>query len=195
MDKKERFVMAYNYLKSKGSIHCQRDLSKCMGAAEGNVSRALKGDPKVLTDSFLVRFNTAFDYIFSMEWLANGDGEMLLKDLATPSPQQQPEPQSTGIDNLLEILSHSIRSVNDLHEQIKKELAEIQTVKSELQQARNDFRDAAYRLTQHLTAATLHPQPTYIGIAADNPSDIPDTLLADYPFEIGAAETSIRKNI
>ncbi len=48
-----------------------------MGATPPNVSSALKGDGKVLTDKFLLRFNAAYDNLFDKNWLLTGDGEML----------------------------------------------------------------------------------------------------------------------
>lgn len=77
MDKKERLNKAYNYLKSQGVVHTQKDVSEKMGATAPNVSSALKGVDAVLTDKFLSRFNEAFGNIFSDEWLISGIGDML----------------------------------------------------------------------------------------------------------------------
>jgi hypothetical protein len=43
------------------------------------VSSAFNGDEKCLTDRFLHRFNNAFCGIFNLDWLINGNGDMLLK--------------------------------------------------------------------------------------------------------------------
>lgn len=77
MNKKDRFNQAFAHLKSIGLIHTQKDLADKMKSTQANVSSALKGKEKVLTDNFLVRLNEAFDNIFSREWLLNGEGEML----------------------------------------------------------------------------------------------------------------------
>ena len=80
MDKRERFNAAFDYLKSHGLFHTQKELAEKMGAAAPNVSSALKGDPKILTDRFLHRFNNAFGDIFSLEWLCLGEGVMVAGD-------------------------------------------------------------------------------------------------------------------
>ena len=77
MDKKERLNEAFNYLKSKGLVHTQRDVAEKMGATPQNVSLALRGTPAVLTDRFPMRFNNAYFRMFNLDWLITGIGEML----------------------------------------------------------------------------------------------------------------------
>lgn len=69
MDKNERLGNAIGYLRSKGKIHTQKDVAMVMGATPANVSGALKGNEKILTDNFLRRFNRAFGNIFNMDYL------------------------------------------------------------------------------------------------------------------------------
>lgn len=42
-----------------------------------SLSRALNGDNLYLTDSFLEKFNRAFEYPFNQMWLISGEGDML----------------------------------------------------------------------------------------------------------------------
>lgn len=77
MDKAKRLKIAFQHLKDSGIIHTQKDVADRMGATPPNVSSALKGDEKFLTDNFLKRFNSAFRGIFNEDWLINGYGEML----------------------------------------------------------------------------------------------------------------------
>lgn len=50
MSKQERLKTAFQYLKSIGAVHTQKDVAEAMGASEPNVSSAFKGVEKVLTD-------------------------------------------------------------------------------------------------------------------------------------------------
>ncbi len=156
MDKKERMNEAFKLLKSRGLIHTQRDLAEQMVAAEGNISRALKGDPKVLTDQFLMRFTQAYPGIFSLEWLLNGSGEMLQAPEKQTEMKMVTSPNSEMTDGLIELYARMIRGVDDLRVQLKDELSEVVAVKSELQQARDDFRDATTRLTQILSHVNIN---------------------------------------
>lgn len=75
--REERLVAAYDYLKSKGMAHKQQDIAEAMNTNKSNISHALNGDQRFLTDSFLRRFNAAYGNIFNDKWLVEGTGEML----------------------------------------------------------------------------------------------------------------------
>ncbi len=77
MDRNDRLKEAFEFLRSNGKVHTQKDLAVQMGATRPNVSGAFKGDPKILTDKFIKRFNNAFGDIFNLNWLLEGEGEML----------------------------------------------------------------------------------------------------------------------
>lgn len=87
MNKSDNIKTAFEFLRSVGLIHTQKDLSLRMKASEGNISKALKGDPKILTDKFIKRFNNAFDDIFNLNWLLDGEGEMLNAEAANSNTQ------------------------------------------------------------------------------------------------------------
>ena len=68
---------AFEYLTSKGYISTQKELARKMQATPQNVSRALSGDEKVVTEKFMTRLNLAMDGMFRIPWLLNGEGQML----------------------------------------------------------------------------------------------------------------------
>lgn len=82
MDKKERMNAAFNYLRDHGYLHTQKDMADAIGSTAPNVSRMLKGDPKVLTDNICVRVQRSYGCI-SANWLMHGEGEMLVADEPT----------------------------------------------------------------------------------------------------------------
>ncbi len=79
MERKDRLKAAFDFLRSHGKVHTQIDVANAIGASRSNVSSAFNGDGKCLTDRFLHRFNNAFNGIFNLDWLINGNGDMLLK--------------------------------------------------------------------------------------------------------------------
>ena len=81
MTKSERFGKAVNYLRMQGMVAKNEDVAIKMGADPSNVSRSVKGTGGYPSDSFLRRFNTAFDNIFNSKWLLNGEGDMFNKDI------------------------------------------------------------------------------------------------------------------
>ena len=83
-ERASRLQSAYGELLKRKLASTKKDIAEKMGASAPNVSSAFSGDPRVLTDRFLSRFNAAFDNLFSLEWLLSGKGEMLKE----PSVQQ-----------------------------------------------------------------------------------------------------------
>ena len=77
MEKVERFKLAYEYLRSLGIVHKQKDISEAMNVAASNISHAFKGNPRFLTDKFLIRFNSFYNGIFNEDWLTSGEGSHL----------------------------------------------------------------------------------------------------------------------
>lgn len=98
MDRLERFRSAILYLKGQGRVSTKKSIAEAMGASASNVTTAINtGDPKVLTDQFLLRFSRAFDGVFSTEWLISGVGEMLASN--KPEPEPVKESPAPAIDN------------------------------------------------------------------------------------------------
>lgn len=88
MKRNERLKKAFEYAKSRGVVHTQKDAAQLMGATPQNFSGALNGDPRCLTDKFLQRFNEAFGNVFNLDWLLTGEGEMLMNgERPTPAPK------------------------------------------------------------------------------------------------------------
>ncbi len=75
----ERLNQAVRYLVWKGYVSIQatqKDIAERMGTTTSNVSAALKGSERFLTEGFVNRFSNAFKGIFNEKWIINGDGTM-----------------------------------------------------------------------------------------------------------------------
>ena len=129
MNRLDRLKKAIEYLTNNGYIHFQTDIAKRMDSHPKPVSKACKGDERYLTDKFLVRFNVAFGNIFNIDWLQNGNGEMLSPD---PKPQSVVNSQNTVQNNsslsfgntdiekeLIEQLKRKDEQLNEQAQQIK----------------------------------------------------------------------------
>lgn len=107
MDKKERLTQAVNYLKMQGVIKTQDDIAIAMKASRSNVSAAINGAPKVLTDNFILRFATVYKDYLSMDWLMYGKGEMVLGAEHHVTPD--------GDNKLVALLMETLRKQNEQH--------------------------------------------------------------------------------
>lgn len=134
MDKKDRFKNAFNYLKSKGYIHTQKDLADLMKSSPTNISSALKGIESVLTDRFLIRFNKTFDCVFNQNWLLNDEGDMLA---SSPIKQEVSGDNNTAVagngnhvnaSSLIEELTAQRKLTEKAQEQIDRLLSIIEKI-------------------------------------------------------------------
>lgn len=76
-----RLQQAYDYLRNHGIVHTQKQVADKMSSTPQNVSAALNG--KNLSPHYIRRFNHAFGDIFNLDWLLNGEGEMLANNNTT----------------------------------------------------------------------------------------------------------------
>lgn len=125
-----RLNKGFEYLRNIGMVHTQADVAKAMGASRPNVSSALKGDEKVLTDKFLKRFANAFD-VLSQDWLLTGEGPMLTSDLSGSVHQQSSgdnSPNVNGSGNVVGGVGGG--AVEDMATALRKALGTIETQSS-----------------------------------------------------------------
>ena len=70
---------AYEYLRFQGLAGTQEDVADMLKRQRTNVSSALNGNPKYLTDRFIEDFCKTFGTI-NPNWLITGEGSMLISD-------------------------------------------------------------------------------------------------------------------
>lgn len=79
MERSERMKKAYEYLRFQGLAGTQEDVADMLNRQRTNVSSALNGNPKYLTDKFIEDFCKTFGAI-NPNWLITGEGSMLISD-------------------------------------------------------------------------------------------------------------------
>lgn len=125
-----RLNKGFEYLRNIGMVHTQADVAKAMGASRPNVSSALKGDEKVLTDKFLKRFANAFD-VLSQDWLLTGEGPMLTSDLSASVHQQSTGDNSPNVNDTGNVVGGvGGGAVEDMAMALRKALGTIETQSS-----------------------------------------------------------------
>ena len=142
-NRKERLTEVYDYMREHHGIHTQIDFAAALGYSRPVISSALNGNELALTDKLFQKVCEVYPE-FNLEYLLTGEGS-LLQDAPTVISDVPP---SNEMGNVLELYARMIRSVDDLRMQIKDELDGLRAVKSELQQSRDEFREATHRLMQ-----------------------------------------------
>ena len=142
MDKKERMNAAFNYLRDHGYLHTQKDMADAIGSTAPNVSRMLKGDPKVLTDNICVRVQRSYGCI-SANWLMHGEGEMLVVD----EPTEQGDPTLAAKNETIATLKAQLKDKDALLADKDGRIADKQALIDNLQEQVADLRRqlASYR--------------------------------------------------
>ena len=131
----ERINKAYEYLLDTGRVNMKKDVAEIMNTKAPNISSALKGNPRFLTEGFIVRFNNAFDGIFNESWLLTGEGPMLTEDTIVPE-------------------SKFIKSEGDEYDELKQTIVELNKRNETLTEANARLSVTIERLTELLYEKT-----------------------------------------
>lgn len=160
--KQERLKEVYNHLRSYFGIHTQIDFAEAIHITRPALSSAMNGNEAYLTKNLFQKICAAFPGVFNLDYLLTGEGNLLTVDDTKKADSPSTDEMTA---NILELYARMIRGLDDLRAQLKEELAEVQSVKSELRKARDDFRNATYQLTQSIRR--INDNGNQIGIAAE----------------------------
>ena len=181
MDKQERINEVFNYLRSHGIIHTQKDLAAAIGSTPQNISKILKGDPKVLTDSICVRIQKTFKMI-SADWLITGDGEMVIAtDNNKTTTEQMPLPDYSSLVNA------AIAAKDETISSLKRELVSNEESAKEMLEAKNEIIASLKRElnTKNALVKALEQQISSLSFEI---STLKEKRTGGYPFAMGVAE-------
>lgn len=133
-EKASRLQSAFGELLKRKLASTKKDIAEKMGASAPNVSSAFSGDPRVLTDRFLSRFNAAYGNIFSMDWLLNGKGEMLADASVVQTSYGDHSPNLNGNGNTLTDSSSIQRAFDTIDKALEEIAAQRRLVEQSLAQ-------------------------------------------------------------
>jgi hypothetical protein len=167
-ERTKRINQAFRWLIWLERIEGKNDFANILGLQRSNVTNILNGKSDA-SDKFCGIILSSFPGIFNRDWLLDGVGNMLKTDEGMPislaSPISEPDTQLQR-QSIIDLYAGLIKESEAFRREIKDELAEVRNLRAELQQERENFRDATYRLTQALR--NINPiVTTNIGIAAD----------------------------
>lgn len=75
----DRLSEVVKYLRFRGFASTQKEVAALLGMSPANLSSALRGDSRYLTDGLATKVCTNFVFI-NKDWLLTGEGEMLLTE-------------------------------------------------------------------------------------------------------------------
>lgn len=126
---KERVNTAYQWLVYAKQIESQKDLANRMKTSTTNISRAMNGDPKYLTEGFANRFGQAFPDI-NRVWLLTGEGEMLKSQqhIINSNNTNSTINESATIAKLIEMIAEKDRQIAEKDKQLAEKDKQIESL-------------------------------------------------------------------
>ena len=146
MNKQERVQEVYNYLVFTHAVENQRGFANALKRSENNISRAIHGDPRFLTDRLLKAIAARYPFI-SLAWLLTGEGSMLNKDETQPAPAATSQPEKAA-----SLTSQLEDRYATLCLDLESELKQIRTIRADLESSRTDMEKSSRSMTNATTS-------------------------------------------
>ena len=146
MNRQERVQEVYNYLVFTHAVENQRGFANALERNEKNISRAIHGDPKFLTDRLLKAIAARYPFI-SLGWLLTGEGNMLNKDETQPAPAVTSQPEKAP-----SLTSQLEDRYATLCLDLESELKQIRTIRADLESSRADMEKSSRSMTNATTS-------------------------------------------
>ena len=154
-ERQKRLNEVYEHLRKFYGIHTQSDFANTLRKSRNAITLALNGDERYLTDKLFKNICEAYKGVFDLNYLLTGNGQLIThEEDARISEHEQVKTEMEQKADILELYAQRIRLVDDLRITLKEELAEVRAIRTELQQARDDFRDATNRITQLISLSS-----------------------------------------
>lgn len=154
-ERQKRLIEVYEHLRQYYGIHTKTGFAEALHYGRTSMSAAMNGDEKYLTDSLFKNICEAYKGVFDLNYMLTGNGQLIThEEDARISEHEQAKMEMEQKADILELYAQRIRLVDDLRMTLKEELAEVRAIRTELQQARDDFRDATNRITQLISLSS-----------------------------------------
>lgn len=170
----KRINQAYRWLIWLGEVDDKLSFAQRLGKERANITNILNGKMGA-SDRFCGLILASFPGIFNRDWLLDGTGDMLttanglptfpvvgsVSDVESDTPDQR--------QSIIDLYAGLIKESEAFRREIKDELSEVRSLRKELQQERENFRDATYRVTRAIERITNNKNgnTAQMGVAAE----------------------------
>ena len=161
----DRLKKAIRYIKGSTEYSNQTLIAEKIDFGRTNLSAALNGEEKYLTEGLISKVTSAFPEI-NKNWLLTGNGSMLVPKVVTPAPEEDEYEEEEDEEDELSLFLREERknydlTLTDIHEKTgipQKLLKEFQWGEAQLTDRQR------YALTQYVEEAREYFQENAIGI-------------------------------
>ena len=165
--RQKRLMEVFEYLRSQPTgIHKKSDMAIAIGYGRTSLSAAMGGKEEYLTDELFESICDKYPNTFSIEYLLNGTGTLLLP--TEPSQQQQDHTPSV-VDqaaNIIDLYAGLIKEIESLRADLNSELSAARRSREESQKLANTLHDCLFELRSIMSVN--HPSRPMDAAAEDS---------------------------
>ena len=113
--RQKRLKEVFEHLRRYYGVHTQIDFAQAIGLTRPAVSSALNGNESYLTDNLFKKICAAYQGVFNLDYLLNGEGDMLTiqEEVTNEELEKQFNPQSSYADKLIASLEKQVKDKDD----------------------------------------------------------------------------------
>lgn len=172
--RQERLKEVYEHLRRYYGIHTQIDFANAIGLTRPAISSAMNGNESYLTDNLFKRICAAYQGVFNLDYLLNGEGDLLTiqEEVKNEELEKMINPQPADQDKLL---NAALAAKDETINVLKSQMADLR-----IQLVEKDKR--------------IEEKDSMIDMLRQRIADLEnaDRFNGDYPFPIGVADKDDR---
>lgn len=120
--RKERLNEVYQYLRQHHGIHTKTEFADAIQMKRPGLYSAMNGNEAYLTDSLFNKICAAFQGLFNLDYLLNGDGRLLLDEPQFVSEEHPSSFIPSWADAFLDILSKQVKENEALNRELRQSI-------------------------------------------------------------------------
>jgi len=115
IERQKRLKEVYDHLRKYFGVHTQTDFADAIKYSRPVISSALNGNEDYLTDKLFKNICEAYPYVFNIDYLLNGTGQLLTiqEEVTNEEFEKQFNPQPSYADELIASLKKQVKDKDD----------------------------------------------------------------------------------
>lgn len=143
-ERQKRLIEVYNHLRKHFAVHTKTGFAEALHYGRTSMSAALNGKAEYLTDALMKNICDVYPGVFNLDYLLNGEGELLASNQYEPTRHEVSEeirqPIPGWADNFFEIMTEQVKQNEALHRELRQSIADLNALKIDLQHIINNIR-------------------------------------------------------
>ena len=115
IERQKRLKEVYEHLRKYFGVHTQTDFADAIKYSRPVISSALNGNEDYLTDKLFKNICDAYQDVFNLDYLLNGNGQLLTlrEEVTNEELERQINPQPSYVDKFIASLEKQVKDKDD----------------------------------------------------------------------------------